>query len=359
MSDLQQTPLIDFHKALQARCVPFAGWEMPVSYAGIIEEHLAVRQACGFFDVCHMGEFVVSGPESELFLDRALTNRIAGTPAGKAVYSPLCDEDGGTIDDLIVYRRGVEDFLIVVNASNIDKDFAHFEKLAKDYEVALANISAETGLIAVQGPKAVELVASLAPGATLPKRFWHAEATVAGIACRLSRTGYTGEDGFEIFCAAGDAVALAEALTAAAPAYGAQWCGLGARDSLRLEAGYPLYGHELSEQISPLMAGLGWAVKLDKEAFVGREALLKQSKDTELPQVKFYTLEGRRIARGHTPVLDAETREVGRILSGTMSPVLNQPIGSALVNPLGTPPLHVELRGHPTMLDFKKPPLHK
>lgn len=359
MSDLKQTPLIDFHKKLGARCVPFAGWEMPVSYAGIIEEHLAVRQACGFFDVCHMGEFVVSGAEAEKFLDEALTNRIAGTPTGKAVYSPLCAEDGGTIDDLIVYREGEEDFIVVVNASNIDKDFARFEELAPSYAVTLTNISDDTGLIAVQGPKATALVQSLAPELKLPGRFRHIQTALGEINCRICRTGYTGEDGVEIMCAAKDAVALAELLTATGEDFGAQWCGLGARDSLRLEAGYPLYGHELSAEISPVMAGLGWAVKLDKERFSGREPLAAQAADKALAGVKFFTLEGRRIAREGTPILDATDKEVGKVLSGTMSPVLSKPIGSALLEAGAQAPLRVELRGHRAELALAKPPLYK
>ncbi len=359
MSDLKQTPLIDFHKQLGARCVPFAGWEMPVSYAGIIEEHRAVRERCGFFDVCHMGEFVVTGPQAEAFLDQAVTNRIAGIPDGKAVYSPLCNEDGGTIDDLIVYRRGPEDFLVVVNASNIEKDFTHLENLATGFEVELTDISDDTGLIAVQGPKAVELVQSLAPAVKLPGRFRHTGIELGGKPCRICRTGYTGEDGFEIMCAAKDAVALAELLTTAGEKFGAQWCGLGARDSLRLEAGLPLYGHELSEHISPVMAGFGWTVKLDKHHFVGREALGEQAMNAELPRVRFFTLEGRRIAREGTEVIDAEDKVVGKVLSGTMSPVLGQPIGSALLSDEAETPLRVELRGHAAELTLVEPPLYK
>ncbi len=360
MSEMMRTPLYDFHVSCGARMVPFAGWEMPVSYAGIIEEHKTVREACGLFDVCHMGEFEAVGPQVEAFLDHALTNRIAGTPSGKAVYSPLCYEHGGTVDDLIVYRRSETDFLIVVNASNIDKDFAHLSALAKDFDVTLENQSDETALLAVQGPKAVELLTSLAPaGATLPKRFRHTELPLGGILCRVSRTGYTGEDGFEIFCPAVEAVALAEKLTSAGEPLGAQWCGLGARDSLRLEAGFPLYGHELSEELSPIQAGLGWAVKLDKAAFVGKDALTAQAADEALERVSFYTLEGRRIAREGTPVQDASGVEVGRVLSGTMSPMLGQPIGSALLKPGGAEPYQVDLRKHTAELSLKKPPLHK
>ena len=241
MSELLRTPLYDFHAAHGARLVPFAGWEMPVSYAGIIEEHKTVRETCGLFDVCHMGEFEATGPEVEAFLDHALTNRIVGTPSGKAVYSPLCYEHGGTVDDLIVYRRSESDFLIVVNASNIEKDFAHLSTIAGKFDVKLENQSDDTALIAVQGPKAAELLVSLAPeGAELPKRFRHTELPLGGILCRVSRTGYTGEDGFEVFCPAVEAVSLAKKLTSAGEPLGVQWCGLGARDSLRLESGFPL-----------------------------------------------------------------------------------------------------------------------
>lgn len=371
MSELSRTPLFDFHHALGARLVPFAGWEMPVSYSGIIEEHLAVRQRCGFFDVCHMGEFEVLGPQAEALLDHALTNRIAGTPPGKAVYSPMCTADGGTVDDLIVYRRGEADFLLVVNASNAAKDFAHLQALAENFDAELRDISAATALLAVQGPKAAELLMLLRPGVTecsgnpdtpdaapLPKRFRHTALTLDGIPCRVSRTGYTGEDGFELFCASKDAPRLAQALTDAGQSIGALWCGLGARDSLRLEAGYPLYGHELSETLSPLMAGLGWAVKLDKDDFVGRDALTAQAADGQLPAVKFFTLEGRRIARQDTPVLDAHGVAVGKVLSGTLSPALNQPIGSALLDASASGEFHVDLRGNKVALTLKKPPLN-
>ncbi|MEM8549556.1 MAG: glycine cleavage system aminomethyltransferase GcvT [Verrucomicrobiota bacterium] len=359
MPELLRTPLHAFHQQRGARLVPFAGWEMPVSYSGIIEEHKAVRQGVGLFDVSHMGEFTVSGPESEAFLDHALTNRIAGTPAGKAVYSPLCTQDGGTVDDLIVYRRTETDFLLVVNASNAAKDFAHLSALAVDFDLKLTDISDETALLAVQGPQAPELLSSLlADGESLPKRFRHTELVVGNILCRVSRTGYTGEDGFEVFCAATEAVALAEKLTAAGDSLGVQWCGLGARDSLRLEAGYPLYGHELTENLSPIKAGLGWAVKLDKAAFVGKEALAAQAAESSLSRVVFFTLEGRRIARQGTAIVDAEGNAVGEVLSGTMSPMLNQPIGSALINTEAAAPLRVDLRGHQVELTLKEPPLH-
>ncbi|MEM9226373.1 MAG: glycine cleavage system aminomethyltransferase GcvT [Verrucomicrobiota bacterium] len=360
MPELLSTPLYAFHQQRGARLVPFAGWEMPVSYRGIIEEHLAVRQAVGLFDVSHMGEFTASGPDAEAFLDHALTNRIAGTPAGKAVYSPLCMDDGGTVDDLIVYRRTESDFLIVVNASNAAKDFEHLSSLAADFDIQLTDISAETALLAVQGPLAPELLRGmLADGESLPKRFRHSELVVGNMLCRVSRTGYTGEDGFEVFCSATEAVALAEKLTAAGEALGVQWCGLGARDSLRLEAGYPLYGHELTDTLSPIQAGLGWAVKLDKTGFVGKEALAAQAADSSLSLVVFFTLEGRRIARQGTAVLDTEGNAVGEVLSGTMSPVLGQPIGSALVNADAAAPLCVDLRGNRAELTLKKPPLHQ
>ena len=248
-----KTPLHSFHAAHGCRFVEFGGWEMPVSYTGILEEHTAVRQAVGLFDASHMGEFRVSGTAAADFLDYMLTNMVKTLPTGKAVYSPMCQPDGGVVDDLIVYRTGASDFLICVNASNIDKDFVWLQQHSRDFDVTLENQSSRYALLALQGPKAEELLnAQVDVDLAQLKRFQHTQATLQDCSVRVSRTGYTGEDGFEIYCTATDATDIAECLVKAGQPFGLKLCGLGARDSLRLEAGYPLYGHEISTSINPL-----------------------------------------------------------------------------------------------------------
>jgi len=356
-----KTPLYDFHTAQGCRIVEFGGWDMPVSYTGIIEEHMAVRTAVGLFDVSHMGEFVVTGVEAEAFLDNLLTNRIAGLSVGKAVYSPMCAPDGGVVDDLIVYRTGESSFLVCVNASNIDKDFAWFEAHVQGFAVVVENHSAEYALLALQGPRAEDLLASWV-SVELPalKRFHHVEATLDEIPVRICRTGYTGEDGFEIYCNAQDGVRLATTLLEAGRACGLKLCGLGARDSLRMEAGYPLYGHEISDELNPLQGGIGWTVKFEKAAFIGKDALAACQQTGVNPRVVHFTLEGRRIAREGSKVF-ANGKEVGSVVSGTMSPVLGRPIGAAAIHfeDVDTSELYVDLRGHQLVLNVCRPPLHK
>ena len=335
---------------------------MPVSYTGIIEEHMAVRETVGLFDVSHMGEFHVSGPESEAFLDYLLTNTVAGTPVGKAVYSPMCQEDGGVVDDLIIYRTAEDAFLVCVNASNADKDFAWFQKEITAFDCSVENKSSAYGLLALQGPNAEALLNGLTDiDLTLIKRFWHAEASVVGKAVRISRTGYTGEDGFEIYCAGEDATSIAEALVEAGGEHGLKLAGLGARDSLRLEAGYPLYGHEISDTINPLQGGVGWTVKLKKDNFIGHAALKAAKEMGVHKRISHFTLDGRRIAREGTDII-SNGKPVGKVVSGTMSPVLKQPIGAALIDfsQVDDPDdLSVDLRGNITPLNSKKPPLHQ
>jgi len=358
---LARTPLHAFHAAHGARLVPFAGWEMPVQYTGIIEEHLAVRRAAGLFDVSHMGECRVTGPDAAAFLDRVMTNAMAGIPVGMARYTILCQPDGGCVDDLIVYRLGAEEFLICLNASNAAKDIAWLRSQAEGDRVTIADECARWAQLALQGPEADAILGPLtdAPLAAL-RRFGFATATVAGAAgCLVSRTGYTGSPGFEIYLPAGSATAVAEALLAAGKPRGLLLAGLGARDSLRLEAGYPLYGHEISETISPIQAGLGWAVKFAKGEFVGRAALLRQHEAGPASKVALFSLSDRRIARQGTPVMAGE-RKVGEVLSGTLSPLLNKPIGTALVEAaaLGGR-LEVDLRGHRVALELAPGPFVK
>lgn len=360
---LKRTPLFDFHVRHGARIVPFAGWEMPVQYTSIIEEHNAVRQKAGLFDVSHMGECRVTGADAARFLDRVMTNAMASIRPGAARYTVMCQADGGCVDDLIVYRVAEHEFFICLNAGNAAKDIAWMREVAKaeGFAVTVDDECAAWAQIALQGPLAETILAGLTR-ADLPavRRFAYAVDAVAGVpGCIISRTGYTGSPGFEIYIPAAKADAVAEAVFAAGKPHGLLLAGLGCRDSLRLEAGYPLYGHEISETISPLQGGLGWVVKLDKSpSFIGQAALLAQ-KAAMPSQVVFFKLNDRRIARQDTPVLSGD-KVAGRVLSGTLSPVLNRPIGSALVDTaaLGGE-LAVDLRGNRLPLEIVSEPFFK
>lgn len=359
MSELQRTPLRDFHAARGGRLVDFAGWEMPVQYRSILEEHKAVRRAAGLFDVAHMGEVDVRGPEAGKFLNYLVTNDVTKLFPGRILYSPMCYPTGGVVDDLLVYMRGADDYFLCINAGNIAKDLAWIREQAAKFDVTITDRCADYALLAVQGPVAAEIVQSLTGAKLGLVKYYHfVEGTVAGIHCLISRTGYTGEDGFELYHAAGDAVALAEAVLAAGAPRGLELAGLGARDSLRLEAGYPLYGHEITQDISPLTAGLGWTVKLDKGAdFIGRDALVAEKKNGAPNKVVFFKTGDRRIVRAETPVLGADGAVVGRVLSGTLSPILNEAIGSALVTTAAAAqPLVVDIRGTKLNLHLVKPP---
>ena len=363
MAGVLQIPLHNFHAAQGARFVAFGGWNMPVQYTSILEEHKAVREAAGLFDVSHMGEFHVHGSDAALFLDRLVVNAVAKAPIGKAIYSPMCKSDGTVVDDLIVYRKEADDFLVCVNASNIEKDFGWFLKQAQRWgvEVEIEDHSDEYALLALQGPKAEAiLTASGLDGVCEIKRFWHKLIAFGGERVRVCRTGYTGEDGFEIYCSPNVAEALAKQIMSEGEAYGVKLCGLGARDSLRLEAGLPLYGHELSDNITPLEASLDWTVKFDKDDFIGKNALTEQKEKGVPRRVIHFKLESRRIAREGTPVIDSDGAAVGQVLSGTLSPILNRPIGSAIVlSEAKDGPLFVDLRGNQLALQVDKPPLHK
>ncbi|HVU39110.1 MAG TPA: glycine cleavage system aminomethyltransferase GcvT, partial [Opitutales bacterium] len=343
----------------------FSGWEMPVQYTGIIEEHKAARTAAGLFDVSHMGEALVSGPQALEFLDYVATNRLADLAVGRARYTLLCAPDGGVVDDIIVYRTGPQDFLLCLNAGNTPGDVAWLKTQAAKFDCEFKDASAKYAQLALQGPRAVEIAAGLAPAnvrlADVP-RFSFVEIVLAGVPLLASRTGYTGEDGFEFYLPPDQAEAFADALLEAGAPAGLKPCGLGARDSLRLEAGLPLYGHEISREISPIQAGLGWAVKLDKPGgFIGRDALAAETAAKPARCVIFFVLDDRRMARADM-VVSADGRPVGKILSGTLSPILNQPIGSALVARAALDSgasLTVDIRGTAIPLRLAKPPLHK
>lgn len=360
MSELQRTPLRDFHAAHGARLVDFAGWEMPVQYRSILEEHKVVRRAAGLFDVSHMGEVDVRGPQALAFLNRLVTNDVSKLYPGRILYSPMCREDGGTMDDLLVYQVAPEDYFLCINAGNIAADLAWIREQAKGFEVTITDRCADYALLALQGPRSAAILQTLTGAKLGSIGYYHfADGTVAGIQCRISRTGYTGEDGFELYHAPADAVALAEALLEAGKPHGLELAGLGARDSLRLEAGYPLYGHELSAELSPLTAGLGWTVKLDKpDGFIGAEALRREKTQGAPRKVVYFRTGDRRIVRADTAVLATEGgAQVGRVLSGTLSPILNEAIGSALVDTgAASSALEVDIRGTRLPLKVVKPP---
>lgn len=339
-SELKRTSVHPEHLALGAKMVPFGGWDMPVQYTGIIEEHNAVRQAAGLFDVSHMGEFRVTGPGAEAFVQRVVANDVAKLAADQALYTQFTRPDGGTVDDLLVYRQA-DGFLLVVNASNIAKDWDWLQQ-HKPADVTLTDESDATAMLAIQGPKAATIVGE--PAASLGSFRW-IDGTFAGIPVRFARTGYTGEDGFEIFSTADQGAALWRAVMAAGAAHGLKPAGLGARDTLRLEAGLPLYGHELTDDVSPVMAGHGWSVKLAKGEFLGRDVLAKQKAGELTHKVVGLRMDGRNIARQGYPVFAGETH-VGEVVSGTFSPTLQAPIATALVDfAAASEPLFVEIRG--------------
>ena len=328
---LKQTPIHQCHVELGGRLVEFAGWEMPVSYSGVIEEHRAVRSAAGLFDVSHMGEIRVRGEGAEAFVDRLTPNRVEGLANGRAQYSALLNEDGAYIDDLLVYRFAENDFLLVVNAGNTEVDLEWVASHAGG-RVVVEDVSEETALLALQGPvseKILGRVTSLDLEGLTYYRF--VSGVVCGVEMTVSRTGYTGEDGFELYLPSTLAASIWEQLLDAGDDWGLVPVGLGARDTLRLEAGLALYGHEIDATVTPLEAGLAWVVKLDGSDFIGKSALLRQRQDGVPRKLVGLELEGRRIARQGAEVLSGEV-VVGSVTSGTWSPTLEKPIGLALVD---------------------------
>ena len=338
--------------------VDFAGWDMPVQYRSILEEHKAVRQRCGLFDVSHMGEADVRGPDALKFLQHLVTNDCSKLFPGRILYTVMCHPHGGVVDDLLVYMRGAGDYLLCINAGNIAKDIAWMQEQARGYNCQVVDRSADYGQLAIQGPRGAELVQTLTKVDLTAIKYYHfTEGEVAGVKCLISRTGYTGEDGFELYCPADAVERLAESIVAAGPPFGLELTGLGARDSLRLEAGFPLYGHEITDTITPITAGLGWVVKFDKGPFVGSEVLQAEKAAGSTRKIVYFKTGDRRIVRAETPVLDAAGTEVGRVVSGTLSPIINEAIGSALVGVAAVAaPLQVDIRGAKLNLQLVKPP---
>ena len=351
-----RTPLYDAHLAASARMVEFAGFDMPVQYQGVLEEHAAVREGVGIFDVSHMGEIMIEGPNALAAANRLSSNDLTKCANGQAQYGALCNEQGNVIDDIIVYRYSPERLFVCVNASGREKDF-DWMKAHAGPGATVSQRSDDWAQIAIQGPKAAALVDSLCQPKVIDLAYYHfREAAVAGIpSCIVARTGYTGEDGFEVFVPPAGARKLWDTLVEK----GAIPCGLGARDSLRLEVAYRLYGNDMDEQHSPLEAGLGWIVKLDKpEGFVGSDALKQQKAQGLSRKLAGFKLTGRGIARHGYPALSNGQR-VGEVTSGTMSPQLKEPIGfvylpSALCKE-GTA-FDVEIRGKPVAAVVVKTP---
>lgn len=362
---LRRTPLYEAHKALGARLIDFGGWEMPVQYSlGIIKEHQRVRNAVGLFDVSHMGEVSLRGPASLAAAQHLVTGDVGALRDGAALYTLMCLEAGGIVDDCIVYRRGAQDFLIILNAANRAKDLAWIRDHAAGAEVV--DESDETGLIAVQGPKAVALVDSLSPAdLAAVERFHFARAEVAGVPCMVARTGYTGEDGFELACPANRAEVLWNALMEAGVTADICPVGLGARDTLRLEARLSLYGNDIDETTTPFEAGLGWAVKLDAGPFIGRDALIAQQKAGLRRKLVGFVLEGKGIARHGYAIVDRQRPGdpvIGQVTSGTMGPTIGKPIGLGYVpieySSVGST-LHVDCRGKDIPAKVHKGPFYR
>jgi aminomethyltransferase len=348
---LRRTPLFERHERAGARLVPFAGWEMPVQYEGIRQEHVTVRTRAGVFDVSHMGEIETSGPQAEEFLQRLLSNDVSRIAERGAQYSVLCREDGGVLDDLFTYRLGVDRFLTVTNASNHDKDLAWFREHAGDFDVDVADAHERWAMLAVQGPEARAAVERIAEG-DLPERMRTAELSVAGADCLVCGTGYTGEDGVEILVPPDDAPAVWDALVE----QGVTPVGLGARDTLRLEVCFHLYGNDLSEDRNPIEAGLSWCCKLDT-GFIGSDAL----RDLEPPDTLApFAFTGPGIPRQGNPVRTEHGE--GVVTSGSLSPCLEVGIGMAYVPVAAAEPgtkIEVDVRGKPRAAEVREKPLYR
>ena len=343
---LLRTPLHDRHVALGARMVPFAGWEMPVQYEGVIAEHKAVRSDCGVFDVSHMGELEVEGPRAAQLLQGVLSNDLARVGPGRAQYTLLTTDEGGIVDDLIVYELDTCRFLLIVNASNVDTDFEWLrERELRGSDVR--NVSDEYGLIAVQGPRSLERL-----GLDEAPPFTFAESEIHGIACMVNRTGYTGEKGVELLVMADEAGDLWERVLAR----GAKPCGLGARDTLRLEVCYPLHGNDISPETDAISAGLGWVCALDRD-FTGAEELLRIREDGPEQRLAAFVMEERAIPRQGMPIAEG-----GEVTSGTHSPMLDKGIGMGYVPADRATPgeeITIDVRGRPRRAKIVQKPIYK
>ncbi|MBK8998434.1 MAG: glycine cleavage system aminomethyltransferase GcvT [Myxococcales bacterium] len=362
---LKRTPLYDEHVKAGGRIVPFAGWEMPVQYAGISAEHEAVRTRAGLFDVSHMGELELWGEHAAAVVNYLVTNDLGRIEVGQAMYTCCCNEQGTILDDLIIYKRAADRILVVCNAGNRDKISAHFARAAKDH-CEFRDASDDTALIALQGPKALDVLAKagtdLGNVAESLGSFRFRDGKVAGLATTVARTGYTGEDGVEIFCASAEAAALWRALLAAGQGIGIAPAGLGARDTLRLEARLSLYGNDIDETTNPIEAGLAWTVKLDKGDFVGRAAISAVKEAGPPRKLVGFEMTGRGIARHGYPLQDAGGAVVGVCTSGAPGPTVGKNIGlgylPSAMTEIGTA-FRVDCRGKAVDAVVVKTPFYK
>jgi aminomethyltransferase len=361
---LHRTPLYEQHVALGGRMVPFAGWEMPVQYSGVTEEHRAVREAAGLFDVSHMGELFLGGEYAAQVVDYLVTNDTSRLADGQALYTCACNDHGNILDDLIVYRIAADKWLIVCNASNREKMAAHFQEAA-EHHCDFEDSSDRTAMLALQGPRALA-VAALAggdgPALGELTSFHFRDAQLAGVRCTVARTGYTGEDGVELFCSPADALQLWQTLIELGRPLGLLPCGLAARDTLRLEARLSLYGNDIDETTNPIEAGLSWVVKLDKRGFVGRDALARIKAEGPARKLVGFEMTGRGIARHGYPLLDRSSARVGVCTSGSPGPTVGKNIGlgyvPAVLSALGTEIL-VDCRGRLVEAKVVKTPFYK
>jgi aminomethyltransferase len=350
-TELRRTPLYDRHAAAGAKLVPFAGWEMPVQYEGIREEHVAVRSGVGVFDVSHMGQVETTGPQAAEFLQRMLSNDVRRIPEGGAQYSVMCRDDGGVLDDLFTYCLSAGTFLTVTNAANHEKDLAWLQSHADGFDVDVIDRAADFAMLAVQGPRARALIAGLCDG-RLPLRMHTCQRTVAGAAMLVCGTGYTGEDGVELLLGPADAPKVWDALVDA----GATPAGLGARDTLRLEVCFHLYGNDLSEDRGPIEAGLGWCCK-EATGFIGSDAVATARREGTAEKLVSFAIEGQGIARQGNPVIAG-----GEVTSGTFSPCLERGIGMAYVsNEHAAEGTHIEIdvRGRARPAVIMRRPLYR
>lgn len=329
----KKTPLYETHVAAKGKMVPFGGYILPVNYeeSGVIAEHMAVRTAAGMFDVSHMGEVTYKGKDALKNIQHILTNDISGMYDGQVRYSPMCYDNGGVVDDLLVYKVADDDYLLVVNAGNKDKDVAWMKQHVFG-DVEFKDVSESYGQIALQGPKSPEIIAKLLPDESIPKKYYSfkKDVVINGMKCLVSRTGYTGELGYEIYCNASDAVRMWNTVLEAGRPEGLIPCGLGARDTLRMEAAMPLYGHEMDETVTPIEAGLDFFVKFDKPDFIGKAAMQAAGAPKRI-RVGL-AVDGRGIVREHCALTTPDGKDAGHTTSGTFCPFMKAPIAMALVS---------------------------
>jgi len=357
--NLKTTPLFDIHKELGGKLVPFAGWNMPIQFAGVVAEHTCVREKVGLFDVSHMGEIEIEGKDAKRFLQYLLSNDIEKMSDGTILYSLMCYKNGGVVDDLLVHRFSEDHYFLCVNASNSDKDYEWVARHSTSYDVKTKNTSADTAQLALQGPESEKVLQSLCDVSLNDLSYYNfKKGKVDDIEGIISRTGYTGEDGFELYLPPEKVADVCRSLMRQGEPFGIQPIGLGARDTLRLEMGYALYGNEIDDQPTPLEAGLGWVIKFNKGEFIGREPLLQQKEQglrRKLVGIKLLT---RGVPRSHYRMLK-EGEPVGEITSGTFSPSLNTGVGLCYVSKeysgVGTR-LEVEIRNQSVSAEVVRPP---